>query len=94
MKKFNSLFYLGLTLLLFPILIFIAVVYASSRPDNIQKKETQEIVVVDVKPKEIVIDTIKKPEPVKPIKKKKIEVIDSIQPVIHLDTLIQKDTLH
>jgi len=51
MKKFNSLFYLGLTLLLFPILIFIVVAYASSRPAKIQKTETQEVVVVDVKPK-------------------------------------------
>ena len=93
MKKFNSLFYLGLTLLLFPILIFIAVVYASSRPANIQKTETQEIVVVDVKPKEIAVDTIKEVKPIKSSKKKKPEVSDSIKSVIRKDTLIQKDTL-
>lgn len=93
MKKFNSLFYLGLTLLLFPILIFIAVVYASSRPDNIQKKETQEIVVVDVKPKEIAVDTIKEVKPIKSSKKKKLEVSDSIKSLIQKDTLIRKDTL-
>ena len=93
MKKFNSLFYLGLTLLLFPILIFIAVVYASSRPANIQKTETQEIVVVDVKPKEIAVDTIKEVKPIKSSKKKKPEVSDSIKSVIQKDTLIRKDTL-
>lgn len=93
MKKFNSLFYLGLTLLLFPILIFIVVVYASSRPDNIQKKETQEIVVVDIKPKEIAVDTIKEVKTIKSSKKKKSEVSDSIKSVIRKDTLIQKDTL-
>jgi hypothetical protein len=94
MKKFNSLFYLGLMLLSMPVIIFIIVAFASSRPANVQTPEVHKVVLIDVKPKEIVIDTIKKPEPVKPIKKKKIEVIDSIQPVIHLDTLIQKDTLH
>lgn len=94
MKKFNSLFYLGLMLLSMPVIIFIIVAFASSRPANVQTPEVHEVAVIDIKPKEIVIDTIKKPEPVKPIKKKKIEVIDSIQPVIHLDTLIQKDTLH
>ena len=93
MKKFNSLFYLGLTLLLFPILIFIAVVYASSRPANIQKTETQEIVVVDVKPKEIAVDTIKEVKPIKSSKKKKPEVSDSIKSIIQKDTLIRKDTL-
>ena len=93
MKKFNSLFYLGLTLLSFPILIFIAVVYASSRPANIQKTETQEIVVVDVKPKEIAVDTIKEVKPIKSSKKKKPEVSDSIKSVIQKDTLIRKDTL-
>ena len=93
MKKFNSLFYLGLTLLLFPILIFIAVVYASSRPVNIQKTETQEIVVVDVKPKEIAVDTIKEVKPIKSSKNKKPEVSDSIKSVIQKDTLIRKDTL-
>ena len=93
MKKFNSLFYLGLTLLLFPILIFIVVVYVSSRPVNIQKKETQEVVVVDVKPKEIAVDTIKEVKPIKSSKKKKPEVSDSIKSVIRKDTLIQKDTL-
>ena len=93
MKKFNSLFYLGLTLLLFPILIFIAVVYASSRPANIQKTETQEIVGVDVKPKEIAVDTIKEVKPIKSSKKKKPEVSDSIKSVIQKDTLIRKDTL-
>ena len=94
MKKFNSLFYLGLMLLSMPVIIFIIVAFASSRPANVQTPEVREVAVIDIKPKEIVIDTIKKPEPVKFIKKKKIEVIDSIQPVIHLDTLIQKDTLH
>ena len=94
MKKFNSLFYLGLTLLTMPIVIFIIVAFVSARPANVQTPEVHEVAVIDVKPKEIVIDTIKEPEPVKPIKKKKIEVVDSIQPVIHLDTLIQKDTLH
>ena len=93
MKKFNSLFYLGLTLLLFPILIFIVVVYASSRPANIQKTETQEIVVVDVKPKEITVDTIKEVKPIKSSKKKKPEVSDSIKSIIQKDTLIRKDTL-
>ena len=93
MKKFNSLFYLGLTLLLFPILIFIVVAYASSRPANIQKKETQEVVVVDVKPKEIAVDTIKEVKPIKSSKKKKPEVSDSIKFIIRKDTLIQKDTL-
>ena len=93
MKKFNSLFYLGLTLLSFPILIFIVVMYASSRPVNIQKKETQEIVVVDVKPKEIAVDTIKEVKPIKSSKKKKPEVSDSIKSVIQKDTLIRKDTL-
>ena len=94
MKKFNSLFYLGLTLLLFPILIFIVVVYASSRPAKIQKTETQNVVVVDVKPKEIIADTIKEVMPAKTVKKKKIEILDSIQNVIQKDTSIQKDTLH
>ena len=93
MKKFNSLFYLGLTLLSFPILIFIVVMYASSRPVNIQKKETQEIVVVDVKPKEIAVDTIKEVKPIKSSKKKKPEVSDSIKSIIQKDTLIRKDTL-
>ena len=93
MKKFNSLFYLGLTLLLFPILIFIAVVYVSSRPANIQKKETQEIVVVDVKPKEITVDTIKEVKLIKSNKKKKSEVSDSVKSIIQKDTLIRKDTL-
>ena len=93
MKKFNSLFYLGLTLLLFPILIFIVVAYASSRPAKIQKTETQEVVVVDVKPKEIAVDTIKESKPAKSVKKKKPEVSDSIKFVIRKDTLIQKDTL-
>jgi len=94
MKKFNSLFYLGLTLLTMPILIFIIVAFVSARPANVQIPEVREVALFNIKPKEIVIDTIKEPEPVKPIKKKKIEVVDSIQPVIHLDTLIQKDTLH
>ena len=94
MKKFNSLFYLGLTLLAMPILIFIAVVFASSRPANIQTPEVSKVVTVNVKPKEIAVDTIKEVKPIKPVKKKKIEVLDSIQTVIHLDTLIQKDTLH
>ena len=93
MKKFNSLFYLGLTLLSFPILIFIVVMYASSRPVNIQKKETQEIVVVDVKSKEIAVDTIKEVKPIKSSKKKKPEVSDSIKSIIQKDTLIRKDTL-
>ena len=93
MKKFNSLFYLGLTLLSFPILIFIVVMYASSRPVKIQKTETQEIVVVDIKPKEIAVDTIKEVKPIKSSKKKKSEVSDSIKSVIRKDTLIQKDTL-
>ena len=93
MKKFNSLFYLGLTLLSFPILIFIVVMYASSRPVKIQKTETQEIVVVDIKPKEIAVDTIKEVKPIKSSKKKKPEVSDSIKSVIRKDTLIQKDTL-
>jgi hypothetical protein len=93
MKKFNSLFYLGLTLLLFPILIFIVVAYASSRPAKIQKTETQEVVVVDVNPKEIAVDTIKESKPTKLVKKKKPEVSDSIKFVIRKDTLIQKDTL-
>ena len=93
MKKFNSLFYLGLTLLLFPILIFIVVVYASSRPAKIQKTETHEVVVVDVKLKEIAVDTIKESKPTKSVKKKKTEVSDSIKSIIRKDTLIQKDTL-
>lgn len=93
MKKFNSLFYLGLTLLSFPILIFIVVMYASSRPANIQKTETQEAVIVDIKPKEIAVDTIKEIKPIKSSKKKKPEVSDSIKSVIRKDTLIQKDTL-
>ena len=93
MKKFNSLFYLGLTLLSFPILIFIVVMYASSRPVKIQKTETQEVVVVDVKPKEIAVDTIKEVKPIKSSKKKKSEVSDSIKSVIQKDTLIRKDTL-
>lgn len=93
MKKFNSLFYLGLTLLSFPILIFIVVAYASSRPVKIQKTETQEVVVVDVKPKEIAVDTIKEVKPIKSSKKKKPEVSDSIKSVIQKDTLIRKDTL-
>ena len=93
MKKFNSLFYLGLTLLSFPILIFIVVMYASSRPVKIQKTETQEVVVVDVKPKEIAVDTIKEVKPIKSSKKKKPEVSDSIKFIIRKDTLIQKDTL-
>ena len=93
MKKFNSLFYLGLTLLSFPILIFIVVMYASSRPVNIQKTETQEIVVVDVKPKEIAVDTIKEVKTIKSSKKKKPEVSDSIKSIIQKDTLIRKDTL-
>lgn len=93
MKKFNSLFYLGLTLLSFPILIFIVVMYASSRPVKIQKTETQEVVVVDIKPKEIAVDTIKEVKPIKSNKKKKPEVSDSIKSVIRKDTLIQKDTL-
>ena len=94
MKKFNSLFYLGLTLLSFPILIFIVVMYASSRPVKIQKTETQEVVVVvDVKPKEIAVDTIKEVKPIKSSKKKKPEVSDSIKSVIQKDTLIRKDTL-
>ena len=93
MKKFNSLFYLGLTLLSFPILIFIVVMYASSRPVKIQKTETQEVVVVDVKPKEIAVDTIKESKPIKSSKKKKPEVSDSIKSVIQKDTLIRKDTL-
>ena len=94
MKKFNSLFYLGLTLLTMPIVIFIIVAFVSARPANVQTPEIRKVALIDIKPKEIVIDTIKEPEPVKPIKKKKIEVVDSIQPVIHLDTLLQKDTLH
>ena len=93
MKKFNSLFYLVLTLLSFPILIFIVVMYASSRPVKIQKTETQEVVVVDVKPKEIAVDTIKEVKPIKSSKKKKPEVSDSIKSVIQKDTLIRKDTL-
>ena len=93
MKKFNSLFYLGLTLLSFPILIFIVVMYASSRPVKIQKTETQEVVVVDVKPKEIAVDTIKEVKPIKSSKKKKPEVSDSIKSIIQKDTLIRKDTL-
>ena len=93
MKKFNSLFYLGLTLLSFPILIFIVVMYASSRPVKIQKTETQEVVVVDVKPKEIAVDTIKESKPIKSSKKKKPEVSDSIKSIIQKDTLIRKDTL-
>ena len=93
MKKFNSLFYLGLTLLSFPILIFIVVMYASSRPVKIQKTETQEVVVVDVKPKEIAVDTIKEVKPIKSNKKKKSEVSDSIKSLIQKDTLIRKDTL-
>ena len=93
MKKFNSLFYLGLTLLSFPILIFIVVMYASSRPVKIQKTETQEVVVVNVKPKEIAVDTIKEVKPIKSSKKKKPEVSDSIKSVIQKDTLIRKDTL-
>jgi hypothetical protein len=94
MKKFNSLFYLGLMLLAMPILIFIIVAFVSARPANVQIPEVHEVAIINIKPKEIVIDTIKEPEPVKPVKKKKIEVVDSVQPVIHLDTLIQKDTLH
>jgi len=94
MKKFNSLFYLGLTLLSMPVIIFIIVAFVSSRPANIQIPEVHKVALINIKPKEIIIDTIKEPEPVKPIKKKKIKIIDSIQPVIHLDTLIQKDTLH
>jgi len=94
MKKFNSLFYLGLTLLLFPILIFIVVAYASSRPAKIQKTETQDVVVVEVKPKEIIADTIKEVMPTKTVKKKKPEILDSIQNIIQKDTSIQKDTLH
>ena len=93
MKKFNSLFYLGLTLLLFPILIFIAVMFVSSRPAKIQKTETQEVVVIGVNPKEIAVDTIKESKPTKSVKKKKSEVSDSIKFVIRKDTLIQKDTL-
>ena len=93
MKKFNSLFYLGLTLLSFPILIFIVVMYASSRPVKIQKTETQEVVVVDVKPKEIAVDTIKEVKTIKSSKKKKPEVSDSIKSIIQKDTLIRKDTL-
>lgn len=94
MKKFNSLFYLGLTLLSFPILIFIVVMYASSRPANIQTPEIHKVVIVNVKPKEIIADTIKEIKLSKTIKKKKIEVIDSTQTVIQKDTSIQKDTLH
>ena len=93
MKKFNSLFYLGLTLLSFPILIFIVVMYASSRPVKIQKTETQVVVVVDVKPKEIAVDTIKEVKTIKSSKKKKPEVSDSIKSIIQKDTLIRKDTL-
>lgn len=94
MKKFNSLFYLGLTLLTMPIVIFIIVAFVSARPANVQTPEIRKVALTNVKPKEIVIDTIKETELVKPIKKKKIEIIDSVQPVIHLDTLLQKDTLH
>jgi hypothetical protein len=94
MKKFNSLFYLGLALLTMPILIFIAVAFASSRPANIQTPEVRKVVIVDVKPKEIIADTIKEVKPAKTVKKKKIEILDSIQTVIQKDTSIQKDTLH
>ena len=93
MKKFNSLFYLGLALLTMPILIFIAVAFASSRPANIQTPEVRKVVIVDVKPKEIAVDTIKESKPAKSVKKKKPEVSDSIKFVIRKDTLIQKDTL-
>ena len=94
MKKFNSLFYLGLTLLVMPILIFIAVVFVSSRPANIQTPEVSKVVLIDIKPKKIIADTIKEVKLIKSVKKKKIEVLDSIQTVIQKDTLIQKDTIH
>lgn len=93
MKKFNSLFYLGLAIVLSPIIIFTIVAFASREPKQINTPVIEQIVIIEPKPK-VHIDTFSKPEPIKPIKKKKIEVIDSIQPVIHLDTLIQKDTLH
>jgi len=94
MKKFNSLFYLGLALLTMPVLIFIVVAFASSRPANIQTPKIHKIVIVDITPKEIIADTIKEIKPSKPVKKKKIEILDSIQTAIQKDTSIQKDTLH
>jgi hypothetical protein len=93
MKKFNSLFYTGLTIILSPVVIFTIVAFASMNKKEIIQPVVKEVVVVEVKPK-VHVDTIPDPEPVKPVKKKKIEVVDSIQPVIHLDSLIQKDTLH
>ena len=93
MKKFNSLFYTGLTIILSPVVIFTIVAFASMNKKEIIQPVVKEVIVVEVKPK-VHVDTIPDPEPAKPVKKKKIEVVDSIQPVIHLDTLIQKDTLH
>ena len=55
--------------------------------------DDEEVVVVDVKPKEIAVDTIKEVKPIKSSKKKKPEVSDSIKSVIQKDTLIRKDTL-
>jgi hypothetical protein len=93
MKKFNSLFYTGLTIILSPVVIFTIVAFASMNKKEIIQPVVKEVVVVEVKPK-VHVDTLPDTEPVKPAKKKKIEVVDSIQPVVHLDTLIQKDTLH
>ena len=93
MKKFNSLFYTGLTIILSPVIIFTIVAVASMDKKEIIQPVVKEVVVAEVKPK-VHIDTVYMEVPTKPIKKKKIEVLDSIQPVIHLDSLIQKDTLH
>ena len=94
MKKFKSLFYLGLVMLVMPVIIFIIVVLASRQSDKVIIPEATPVVVFDIKPKEIKVDTLKELEPIKPIKKKKLEaVIDSIKPIIPDTLTIKKDTV-
>ena len=93
MKKFNSLFCLGLILLTTPIFICFIVFFVSSRPANIQEPAVFKVAIVETKIPKIITDTIKEIKLIKLSKKKKFDASDSIKSVIRKDTLIQKDTL-
>jgi hypothetical protein len=95
MKKFSSLFYTGLTILLIPTLVIFILAIAAilHKPVN---ASTIEVVAEVVVPKTVIVhDTVFIPkEEVVPTRKKKTEIDSIPKRLMHVDTLIQKkDTI-
>lgn len=95
MKKFSSLFYTGLTILLIPTLVIFILAIAAilHKPIN---TSTVDVVAEVVVPKTVIVhDTVFIPkEEVVPIRNKKTEVDSIPKRIMRADTVIQKkDTI-